>query len=64
LPPFTTGTLLTEASARYNMSSHRTMQIAQELFELGFTTYHRIDSTHVSDTGIAIARQNLQEKYK
>ena len=63
LPPFTTDTLLAEASARYNMPSHRTMQIAQELFELGFITYHRTDSTRVSDTGIAIARQYLQEKY-
>ncbi len=62
-PPFTTDTLLAEASLRYNMSSHKTMQIAQELFELGFITYHRTDSTRVSDAGIAIARQYLQEKY-
>lgn len=62
-PPFTTDTLLAEASARYNMPSHKTMQIAQELFELGFITYHRTDSTRVSDTGIAIAKQYLQEKY-
>ncbi len=62
-PPFTTDTLLAEASIYYGLSSTRTMQIAQELFELGFITYHRTDSTRVSDAGIAIARQWLQERY-
>ncbi len=63
LPPFTTDSLLAEASARYGLSSTRTMQIAQELFELGFITYHRTDSTRISEAGIAVARQWLQEKY-
>ncbi len=62
-PPFTTDALLAEASMRYGLSSTRTMQIAQELFELGFITYHRTDSTRVSDAGIAVARQWLQETY-
>ncbi|RLG81778.1 MAG: reverse gyrase [Thermoprotei archaeon] len=63
LPPFTTDTLLAEASLRLGLSSTRAMQIAQELFELGFITYHRTDSTRVSDTGINVAKQWLQEKY-
>ncbi len=63
LPPFTTDSLLAEASAKYGLSSTRTMQIAQELFELGFITYHRTDSTRISEAGIAVARQWLQEKY-
>lgn len=63
LPPFTTDTLLEEASMRLGLSSTRTMEIAQELFELGLITYHRTDSTRISDAGINIARQYLEEKY-
>ncbi len=62
-PPYTTDTLLADASAKLGLSSTRAMQIAQELFEMGFITYHRTDSTRVSDAGIAVARQWLQEKY-
>ncbi len=62
-PPFTTDTLLQEASIRLGLSTTRTMEIAQELFELGLITYHRTDSTRVSDAGISIARQYLEEKY-
>ena len=63
LPPFTTDTLLEEASIRLGLSSTRTMEIAQELFELGLITYHRTDSTRISEAGINIARQYLEEKY-
>ncbi len=63
LPPFTTDTLITEASARLRLGATETMNLAQELFEMGFITYHRTDSTRVSDAGIAIAREYLVEKY-
>lgn len=62
-PPFTTDTLLEEASIRLGLSTTRTMEIAQELFELGLITYHRTDSTRVSDAGINIARQYLEERF-
>ncbi len=62
-PPFTTDTLLEEASMRLGLSSTRVMEIAQDLFELGLITYHRTDSTRVSDAGIAVARACLEEKY-
>ncbi|MET1159850.1 MAG: reverse gyrase [Thermoprotei archaeon] len=62
-PPFTTDMLLEEASIRLGLSTTRTMEIAQDLFELGLITYHRTDSTRVSDTGIAIAKAYLEEKY-
>jgi reverse gyrase len=62
-PPFTTDTLLEEASIRLGLSTTRTMELAQELFELGLITYHRTDSTRVSEAGIAIARQYLEDKY-
>ncbi len=60
-PPFTTDTLLKEASDRFKFSVKKTMQLAQELFEKGYITYHRTDSVRVSDTGISIARQYIKE---
>ena len=62
-PPFTTDTLLEEASIRLGLGSTRTMEIAQELFELGLITYHRTDSTRISDYGINVARQYLEERF-
>ena len=63
LPPFTTDTLLAEASTKFKLSTTEIMNIAQDLFELGFITYHRTDSTRVSDAGINVAREYLKEKY-
>ncbi|EDP75676.1 reverse gyrase [Hydrogenivirga sp. 128-5-R1-1] len=60
-PPFTTDTLLKEASDRFKFGVKKTMQLAQELFEKGFITYHRTDSTRVSDTGIGVAREFIKE---
>ncbi|MEM1922036.1 MAG: reverse gyrase, partial [Desulfurococcaceae archaeon] len=62
-PPFTTDTLLEEASIKLGLSTSKTMEIAQDLFELGLITYHRTDSIRVSDTGIAIARSYLEERF-
>ncbi|MET1101801.1 MAG: reverse gyrase, partial [Pyrodictiaceae archaeon] len=63
LPPFTTDVMLSEASAKFGLGAPEIMRLAQDLFELGFITYHRTDSTRVSDTGINVAREYLQEKY-
>ncbi len=60
-PPFTTDTLISEASRRLKFSAHHTMQLAQDLFENGLITYHRTDSTHVSETGQRVAREYLRE---
>ncbi|MCC6010444.1 MAG: DNA topoisomerase, partial [Fervidicoccaceae archaeon] len=49
-----------DASRILKFSATYTMSLAQELFELGLITYHRTDSTRVSDTGIAVAREYLQ----
>ncbi len=62
-PPFTTDTLLAEAADELGMSAPEAMRIAQDLFELGLITYHRTDSTRVSEAGIAVAREYLREKY-
>ncbi len=61
-PPFTTDTLLKEASDRFRFSVKKTMQLAQDLFEKGFITYHRTDSTRVSDAGMSVAREYLKEE--
>ncbi len=61
-PPFTTETLIYEASKTYGYPAQKTMRIAQELFEAGLITYHRTDSTHVSSAGMAVARQYLEKR--
>jgi len=63
LPPFTTDTLLSEASALFRFSAPLTMKLAQDLFELGLITYHRTDSTRISSTGITIAREYLDTTF-
>ncbi len=63
LPPYTTDALLADAAAKLGLSPPQAMRIAQDLFELGFITYHRTDSTRVSDAGIAIAREYLRERF-
>ena len=62
-PPFTTDAMLAEATARLRLGAPEVMRLAQDLFELGFITYHRTDSTRVSDAGIGVARDYLREKY-
>ncbi len=61
-PPFTTESLIYEASRRYGYPAYKTMRVAQELFEAGLITYHRTDSTHVSPTGMGVAKKYLEEK--
>lgn len=48
LPPFTASTLQQAASKALGLSPHRTMQLAQGLYEAGWITYHRTDSVGVS----------------
>ena len=56
-PPFTTDKILQEANSLLRLDVNKTMKLLQELFENGLITYHRTDSTHVSDTGIyAVAK--------
>lgn len=61
-PPFTTDTLLKEAS-KFGLSIAQIMQIAQDLFECGLITYHRTDSTTVSTMGINIAKEYIEKHY-
>ncbi len=62
-PPFTTDTLLREANRRFRMDSKLVMRIAQDLFESGLITYHRTDSTRISEEGMGIAKKYLTTVY-
>jgi DNA topoisomerase I len=61
--PFRTTTLQQEASRKLGMSASVTMSVAQRLYENGFITYMRTDSTTLSGGAIAAARSQVQELY-
>ncbi|MFN7065577.1 MAG: reverse gyrase [Aquificaceae bacterium] len=61
-PPFSTDTMLKTASDLYRWSLPKTMDLAQTLFELGYITYHRTDSTRVSSYGISTAQEYIREE--
>lgn len=62
-PPFTTSTLQQEASRKIRSSARQTMSTAQKLYENGFITYMRTDSTHLSEEAIAGSRKVIEELY-
>ncbi|RLE56432.1 MAG: reverse gyrase [Candidatus Methanomethylicota archaeon] len=62
-PPFSTDTMLEEASRKLKFSIKETMQLAQDLFEAGLITYHRTDSIKVSAIGVKIAQEYIVEKW-
>ncbi|AEH24362.1 reverse gyrase [Pyrococcus yayanosii] len=62
LPPYTTDTMLQDASRILGFSAPYAMQLAQDLFEAGLTSYHRTDSIHVSNTGIEIAKEYITQE--
>lgn len=70
--PFTTSTLQQEASKKLNMSTQKTMRLAQELYEgvslkgrgnVGLITYLRTDSTRISEEADAACREYIRTQY-
>ncbi len=63
LPPYTTDAMLADAWDKLRIDAPTAMQLAQDLFEMGFITYHRTDSTRVSDAGITVAREYIRQRW-
>ncbi|MFE9428928.1 type I DNA topoisomerase [Kitasatospora sp. NPDC006697] len=61
--PFRTTTLQQEASRKLGFGAKRTMQVAQKLYENGFITYMRTDSTTLSETAVSAARAQVTQLY-
>ena len=70
--PFTTSTLQQEASHKLNLSTQKTMRLAQELYEgvsvkgrgnIGLITYLRTDSTRVSEVADQSCREYIRAQY-
>jgi DNA topoisomerase-1 len=62
-PPFRTSTLQQEAGRRLRFSSARTMSVAQRLYENGYITYMRTDSTSLAESAVASARSQIAKLY-
>jgi DNA topoisomerase I len=61
--PFMTSTLQQEASRKLRLSSQQTMRVAQRLYENGYITYMRTDSTTLSESALTAARAQARELY-
>ena len=61
--PFTTSSLQQEAARKLHFPVSLTMSIAQRLYESGFITYMRTDSTNLSSLAINTAREYITETF-
>ncbi len=62
-PPFITSTLQQESNRKLGLSSRETMQNAQKLYEQGYITYMRTDSTFLSEEALKAARECIQKRF-
>lgn len=62
-PPFITSTLQQEANRKLKLSSQETMRVAQSLYERGFITYMRTDSTTLSGEALKASRKEILSRY-
>ncbi len=62
-PPFITSTYQQEAGRKLRLSSAQAMRLAQGLYERGYITYMRTDSTTLSETAVSAARAQIAEEF-
>jgi DNA topoisomerase-1 len=62
-PPFITSTLQQVGGSRLRMSAQQVMRVAQGLYERGYITYMRTDSTTLSETALAAARDAIASRF-
>ncbi|MFQ6604781.1 MAG: type I DNA topoisomerase [Fidelibacterota bacterium] len=62
-PPFTTSTLQQEAARKLRLGARQTMRLAQQLYEAGFITYMRTDSTHLSQEALSRSRSIIASQF-
>ncbi len=60
-PPFSTENMIKEVNSKLKLGVEKIMNLAQELFEMGLITYHRTDSTRVSEAGLRVARNYIEK---
>jgi DNA topoisomerase-1 len=61
--PFITSTLQQAASTRLGFSVKKTMMLAQRLYEAGYITYMRTDSTNLSQEAVASCREYISANF-
>src|SRR5690606_2004835 len=61
--PLITSTLQQAASTRLGFGVKKTMTLAQRLYEAGYITYMRTDSTHLSDDALTMCRDYIGKKF-
>jgi len=61
--PFRTATLQQEASRKLRFSAQTTMRVAQRLYESGYITYMRTDSTTLSESALDAARTQVRQLF-
>lgn len=62
-PPFITSTLQQEGSRKLNLGARETMRVAQKLYEEGYITYMRTDSTFLSEQALTASRAKIKSMY-
>ena len=61
--PFITSTLQQAASTRLGFGVKKTMMMAQRLYEAGYITYMRTDSTHLGQDALTTCREYIQQHH-
>ncbi|MCY2988298.1 MAG: type I DNA topoisomerase [Planctomycetota bacterium] len=62
-PPFTTSTMQQEANRKLGFTARKTMTVAQSLYENGYITYMRTDSTTLAKVAVDAARDLVRSEY-